>query len=242
MKWYIGCSGFHYKDWKDVFYPKGLPQRKWFEFYCSRFDTLELNVTFYRFPQLKMLENWYDNSPPHFVFAAKAPRLITHFKRFRDCDALLSDFYRTTVDGLGSKLGAVLFQLPATIGYEPELLDGIVKSLSRNVTNVIEFRHPSWWTDEVFRKLKRARVVFSGISHPQLPDNAVINGSTVYYRFHGAPRLYYSSYASRYLKSVVEPYLQDGKLKKAFIFFNNTATPAAIKNAECLKKFTRNQK
>ena len=85
-------------------------------------------------------------------------------------------------------------------------------------------------------------MVFSGISHPQLPGDAVINGSTVYYRFHGVPRLYYSSYASRYLRSVVEPYLQDGRVKKAFIFFNNTATTTAIKNAEWLKKFTRNQK
>ncbi len=242
MKWYIGCSGFHYKEWKGIFYPEGLPQRKWFEYYCSRFDTLELNVTFYRFPQLKMLQNWYDSSPTHLIFTAKAPRLITHYKRFRDCDSLLSDFYRTTVDGLGSKLGAVLFQLPAIMRYEPELLDSIVKSLSRDITNVIEFRHPSWWTKEVYNKLKRRRVIFSGISHPQLPRNAVINGSTVYYRFHGVPLLYYSAYENRNLKSVIQPYLQDGRIKKAFVFFNNTANQAAIKNAEWMKKYTSGER
>ena len=105
MKWHIGCSGFHYRDWKEIFYPAGLPQKKWFEYYSSKFDTLELNVTFYRFPQLSFLRNWYEVSPDHFVFTAKAPRLITHYKRFRDCERLLNDFYTTLIAGLDNKLG-----------------------------------------------------------------------------------------------------------------------------------------
>src|SRR6476660_2706168 len=113
MQYYIGCSGFYNKDWKEVFYPKGLPQRKWFEFYCSRFNTLELNTTFYRFPKIEFLQNWYKTSPPDFKFSVKAPRLITHFKQFNETDGLLNDFYAAIQEGLKEKAGPVLFQLPA---------------------------------------------------------------------------------------------------------------------------------
>src|ERR1044072_6786414 len=94
-KWWIGCSGFHYKHWVGKFYPGDLPQRKWFEFYCEHFDTLELNVTFYRFPQLSSLQSWYKRSPAKFQFAVKAPRAITHYKKFNDIERLISDFYST---------------------------------------------------------------------------------------------------------------------------------------------------
>src|SRR5205085_9661332 len=93
--WWIGCSGFHYKPWKGVFYPEDLPQRKWFEFYAENFKTLELNVTFYRFPQLSFLENWYKKSPDNFRFAVKTPRAITHYKQFVDARKLADDFYET---------------------------------------------------------------------------------------------------------------------------------------------------
>src|SRR4051812_36983931 len=110
--WWIGCSGFHYKHWKDIFYPEGLPQKKWFEFYCENFNTLELNVTFYRFPQLAFLESWYKRSPKKFRFAVKAPRSITHYKQFHDTESLISDFYGVVKTGLKNKLGCILFQLP----------------------------------------------------------------------------------------------------------------------------------
>src|SRR5690349_13147184 len=99
IQWHIGCSGFHYKEWKEVFYPKGLPQRKWFDHYCEHFDTIELNVTFYRFPELTSLQNWFHKSPDRFLFSVKAPRLITHYKKFEDCAGLLTDFYTTVRDG-----------------------------------------------------------------------------------------------------------------------------------------------
>ncbi|HEU4862054.1 MAG TPA: DUF72 domain-containing protein, partial [Chitinophagaceae bacterium] len=111
-KWEIGCSGFHYKGWKGIFYPETLPQRAWFRFYAEKFNTLELNVTFYRFPVLKSLEKWHDVSPDNFSFAVKAPRLITHYKKFSDCARLLDDFYNLITKVLKNKLGPVFFQLP----------------------------------------------------------------------------------------------------------------------------------
>src|SRR5687768_4735302 len=102
---WIGCSGFHYQEWKEVFYPKGLPQRKWFDYYSQQFNTLELNTTFYRFPQLRILQNWYNVSPEIYRFSVKAPRLITHYKQFKDSKRMLSDFYGTSLEGLRDKLG-----------------------------------------------------------------------------------------------------------------------------------------
>ena len=81
-KWWIGCSGFHYKHWKEIFYPAGLAQTKWFDFYCRHFNTLELNVTFYRFPRLTVLENWYKRSPKEFKFSVKMNKAVTHYKQF----------------------------------------------------------------------------------------------------------------------------------------------------------------
>jgi uncharacterized protein YecE (DUF72 family) len=95
VKHWVGCSGFHYKHWIDIFYPKGLPQRKWFEYYNQYFNTLELNVTFYRFPQLSFLESWYNRSPDDFCFSVKAPKAITHFKQFNDTQRMVDDFYGT---------------------------------------------------------------------------------------------------------------------------------------------------
>src|SRR6186997_2521864 len=99
MDWRIGCSGFHYKEWKGEFYPEKLPQTKWFEYYAELFNTLELNVTFYRFPRVEYLQNWYNKSPDGFDFTVKAPRLITHYKKFKDCESLLEDFYNSLREG-----------------------------------------------------------------------------------------------------------------------------------------------
>lgn len=237
MQWHIGCSGYHYRDWKEVFYPPGMPQRSWFEYYSSRFDTLELNTTFYRFPQLTTLEKWYETSPAHFVFSAKAPRLITHYKRFNDCQSLLSDFYSAMEKGLKEKLAVVLFQFPPTMAYSREQLKKLLDGLSGSFTNVVEFRHASWWTEEVYARLSRKRIVFSGISHPALPQTTIINRSTVYYRFHGIPRIFYSRYTEGQLKSFCDGLLEQANTRQVFVYFNNTASTAAIRNAVWLKKY-----
>ena len=237
IKWEIGCSGFHYKEWKGIFYPEPLPQKEWFKFYAEKFTTLELNVTFYRFPVLKSLEAWYNTAPDNFSFAVKVPRLITHYKKFSDCSGLIDDFYTVITKGLKDKLGPVLFQLPPKYVYTSERLELIVKSMYKEFTNVIEFRDNSWWTQSVFKKLKKEKLVFCGIDYPGLPNDAIITNQNVYYRFHGSPRLYYSAYKKHDLKVIADSILGNKKVAKAFIFFNNTATQAAIKNANFLKKY-----
>ena len=152
MRWEIGCSGFHYKEWKGIFYPETLPQKDWFKFYAGKFNAIELNVTFYRFPVLSSLEDWYKVSPDNFSFTVKVPRLITHYKKFSDCTRLIDDFYNLIANGLREKLGPALFQLPPKYIYTNERLDRIVKSMYKEFQNVIEFRDKTWWCPAVMKR------------------------------------------------------------------------------------------
>lgn len=238
MRWVIGCSGFHYREWKGVFYPDDLPQRRWFEYYASQFDTLELNTTFYRFPRLKTLQKWYDASPTGFIFSVKAPRLITHYKRFKDSQSLLHDFYFTSREGLQEKLGPVLFQFPPNMFFTEEMLFGIIEALDPSFLNVVEFRHVSWWSLTVYTELAKRNIIFSGTSHPSLPQTVIAGQPDAYYRFHGIPRIFYSAYTKKQLKSFADEMIQYPVLKQSYIYFNNTASTAAIRNAGWLKQYT----
>jgi uncharacterized protein YecE (DUF72 family) len=231
MEWHIGCSGFHYKDWKGKFYPDGLPQRKWFDYYCEHFKTLELNVTFYRFPQLSFLQNWYGKSPPDFRFAVKAPRAITHYKKFNDTTELITSFYDTINQGLQEKLGPVLFQLPPSFTYDEEKLDRIINSLNPSFKNVLELRHVSWWNDLVYQKLAKHNITFCGMSHPSLPDDVIQNTPIVYYRFHGVPVLYRSPYSKDFLEKIINTVRQNPDTREAWFYFNNDFDAVGVSNA-----------
>ncbi len=237
MQVYIGCSGFYNKDWKEVFYPKGLAQSKWFEYYCSQFNTLELNTTFYRFPTVEMLQKWFDKSPAGFRFSVKAPRLITHYKQMLDVGSLLSGFYATINEGLKEKLGTVLFQFPSKINCSEEFLQRITQNLDLSFNNVVEFRQGNWWNQHVIEQFIKLNIAFSGISIKDLPDEIIANTSTIYYRFHGIPKLYFSQYPAEKIKAFAEELKAKAAGKSAYIFFNNTATMAAINNARELKGF-----
>ena len=236
IEWHIGCSGFHYKDWKETFYPKGVPQRLWFEYYCQHFDTLELNVTFYRFPDLPVFKGWYQRSPANFYFSVKAPRLITHYKKLNECEKIIEHFYQTVKEGLKEKAGAFLFQFPPSFHFSKANLDKIIKSLNPDFPNVVEFRHSSWWNDEAYRELGKNNITFSGMSHPRLPETIIENNSLLYYRMHGVPELYRSLYSTEYLKEFVNKVLTFRKTKKVFVYFNNDIGCHAIKNAQALKE------
>jgi len=234
-KWFIGCSGFAYKEWKEVFYPQGLPQSKWFDYYTQHFNTLELNVTFYRFPTLKSLQAWYDKAPDGFVFSAKVPRWITHYRRFEETERMLGDFYGLLKDGLKEKMGVVLFQLPGQFAYSTEKLHKIIAQLDYSFTNVIEFRNEGWWRKDVMQLLKKNNIGFCGVSFPKLPDDAVINTTMPYYRFHGVPKLFYSQYSKAFVKKIYEQLVTKKSAKTIYVYFNNTATQAAINNARYLQ-------
>jgi uncharacterized protein YecE (DUF72 family) len=232
MDWFIGCSGFHYKHWKNVFYPEGLPQKKWFDFYCDHFNTLELNVTFYRFPQLSFLHNWYQKSPDSFRFSVKAPRAITHYKKFINVTDLISSFYETINDGLKEKLGPVLFQMPPNFFYDEQKLIRVINNLDPTFSNVLELRHESWWNENVYKILAEHNITFCGMSHPTLPDDVIQNTPVIYYRFHGVPNLYSSPYSMDDLKKIVDTVKKNAHAQQGWFYFNNDINASAITNAK----------
>jgi uncharacterized protein YecE (DUF72 family) len=236
MKWHIGCSGFHYRHWRGAFYPEGLAQKNWFSYYAGQFATLELNVTFYRFPKLSVLQTWYDQTPEGFRFSVKAPKAITHFKQFHGTVDMLADFYGTIREGLADKLGPVLFQFPPRFHYVPERLERVLGQLDTGFNNVLEFRHPGWWQEEVYAILRQNGVAFCGMSHPGLPAEPVATGPVVYYRFHGVPQLYRSAYSKKELTAIAEKISAAPGVREAWCYFNNDAAVAAIPDAQTLMR------
>lgn len=206
--------------------------KNWFAYYCEHFNAVELNVTFYRFPQISFLETFYDRSPEAFRFAVKAPRAITHYKKFVNAADLLSSFYDTVSKGLKEKLGCVLFQLHPRTVYTEEKMEHIINCLDPAFPNVIEFRHQSWWTEKVYRQLTKHNITFCGISHPSLPDDIIVNNPLVYYRFHGTPELYKTPYTEQFLHKVVTAIKDKRKSKEIFLFFNNDIDVNAPRNAK----------
>ena len=146
--------GWSYRHWRDSFYPQGVPASRWFKYYASVFNTVELNSTFYRLPTEKALGSWHDNAPPGFVFAAKASRLITHFRRLQDCEEALATYLEHIVL-LGEHLGPILYQLPPNFQREDGILRDFLSLLPAAQRHVFEFRHASWWSDEVYDLLRR---------------------------------------------------------------------------------------
>jgi uncharacterized protein YecE (DUF72 family) len=235
-RWKIGCSGFYYPEWKGVFFPKDLPRSKWFEFYCTAFNSLEINGSFYRYPRVTTLASWYSRSPSDINFSIKVPRFITHFWKFQNVGKKLSDFYTIAADGLREKLGCVLFQLHPQTAFSPDMLDRIISALDSRFTNVIEFRHASWWRSEVFSALEREKISFCSISHPELPDDVITTTDIAYYRFHGVPKLYSSKYGRPRLAKV---HSKLAGVSLCYVYFNNTASGSAIKDANTFMKLAR---
>ncbi|QIL40982.1 DUF72 domain-containing protein [Pedobacter sp. HDW13] len=234
MKWRIGCSGFYYREWKEVFYPKGLAQKDWFKYYCEHFNTIEINSTFYKMPTQKSFDKWYHESPDDFVFTIKTPRLITHYKQLNDCKTLINDFYAAVQSGLKEKIGCILFQFPPKFEYTSGRLANLTENLNSDFQNVVEFRHLSWFNEEIYQELSQSHIIFSGQSYPAvLPDTVIQNMDKVYYRFHDKPVLYKSEYD----KALIDTFPRQIKanFKEVFVYFNNTWGTAALHNAKQLQ-------
>lgn len=233
---YIGCSGFSNRDWKGFFFPEELPPKEQLNFYSTQFNTVEINSTFYRRPRPQTLANWYERTGEDFKFFIKIPKTITHIKRLKEAAEETADFCNHLHQGIQEKLAGFLFQMPPSFHYREEHLEQLIATVDSRFLNIVEFRHESWWNDEIFETLKKRNIVFSGVSFPKnIPDDFIINNSkSVYYRLHGVPVLFKSEYSEEELKKLAK------EIKKAkqdvFIFFNNTWGTAALKNALYLKK------
>ena len=157
MKSWVGTSGFQYAEWKGKFYPEDLPAAKMLPFYAEYFSTTEINYTFHRIPAAKTIENWNKLTPSTFRFGLKAPQKITHWSKLRDCGDTMRYFHDIT-SGLGEKLGPVLFQLPPNFKKDTFVLADFVNSLPSGIHAAFEFRHESWFGDEVWEIFKKGNV------------------------------------------------------------------------------------
>jgi len=239
---YIGTSGYNYPHWwNGVFYPADLPQKKWLEFYTEYFDTVELNVSFYRLPKKEVFESWYKRTPKKFLFAVKGSRFITHIKRLQDCREPLS-LLLTNASPLKEKLGALLWQLPPRFKFRKERLEEfcvLLSTLPRSKLHrhAFEFRDESWFCDEAFRILEEFDFAFCIAHGSGLPSLEKITSGLIYLRLHGGDVLYGSDYSDKELREWARK-IQDwrGKGKTVFVYFNNDAYGFAVKNGLTLKK------
>ena len=150
---WTGTSGFSYKEWKGHFYPDKLPANRMLEYYSRRLSSVEINNTFYRLPRAEMLEKWASQVPDDFAFVLKASRRITHMKRLKDVDDPLDYLTRTAVGALGDRLGPILFQLPPYLRADVPRLRDFLEIVPEDVRAAFEFRHESWFVDDVYQAL-----------------------------------------------------------------------------------------
>jgi uncharacterized protein YecE (DUF72 family) len=154
---WVGTSGYNYPEWKGSFYPADLPAAKMLLYYAARFPTVEINYTFYRMPNERLVNGWAGQTPTLFKLTLKAPRRITHDARLRNCGDLVAAFCRVA-GALGDKLGALLFQLPPTLKKDLPLFEAFLADLPPRVPAAFEFRHPTWFDEEVFDRLAGRRL------------------------------------------------------------------------------------
>ncbi len=182
----IGTSGWVYNHWREVFYPKGLPQRAWFAHYAAEFNTVEINNSFYRLPTEAMFDNWRRQAPPGFLYAVKASRYLTHVKRLIDPREPLQAFIERA-DHLGPTLGPILYQLPPRWGANLPRLEEFLSILPKGYTHVVEFRDQSWLIEDVFKLLERYQVAHCIHDMRPLQVPLRVTAHAVYIRFHGDP-------------------------------------------------------
>lgn len=232
-RFHIGCSGWFYWHWRELFYPAGTPTKDWFDHYAARFKTVELNAPFYSWPTVATVQSWRRNAARrNFVYTVKVCELITHIKRFSGTKELIRDF-GYIADLLGSKMGCFLFQLPPSFHYTPARLRRIVAQLDPNRRNVVEFRHRSWWNKEVYSAFRSAGIIFCSCSGPRLPDELVKTADEIYIRFHGTKQWYRHDYSEAELAIWTERIRSSGA-SQVWAYFNNDRNGYSIKNAQAL--------
>jgi len=244
-KIYIGTSGFSYSCWeKGVFYPSDLAKTEQLKYYSRLFRTVELNNPFYRLPAAKSFQDWYQQTPPNFIFALKASRYISHLKKLKDCRQPWRVFIKRA-SRLKEKLGPILFQFPANWPVNCQRLEDFLKILPGKYSYVFEFRHPGWFTQEIYQLFKKHNVALCLVDSPSVKHwvsnrfvrRPVFTADFVYLRLHGSQSLYSSDYTDKELKNWTVKIKKWAKTKRVYVYFNNDAGGYAVKNAQKIKEY-----
>jgi uncharacterized protein YecE (DUF72 family) len=234
MEYYIGCSGYYYPNWKKEFYPRDLPAKDWLNHYSTRFNTVELNGSFYRTPKLSDLKKYYEVTPGDFKFSVKMNRYITHTLKLDNSKSNILEYKKLLEEGLENKLAFYLFQLPPSFVFTEEHLDRVIQNIPNNEKSVVEFRHASWWNKTTEERLKNAGLTFCNVDYPKLESYFIHTSSCFYLRLHGRPALFKSEYSEDQLKIFRKHFPEH--TQQNYIYFNNTYYHAAFKNALLLKR------
>ena len=237
---YIGTSGWNYRQWRGSFFPEKLPTKQWLSYYASRFDSLEVNYSFYRLPSPNTCQTWYQQTPELFRFAMKASRYITHVKRLRDVHEPWNTFLERALI-LKQKLGPILLQFPSNFrasGENLEAVDEFLEYATRASTRdlALEFRDRSCFGQEMLAVLRRHRaaLVISHSSRYPVPE-VEATAAFVYFRFHGPGKMFASSYSDAELQGsakTIRAFLE--KRRDVYAYFNNDSGGYAPRNAEGL--------
>ena len=180
MIW-VGTSGYNYPEWKGSFYPEKLPAAKMLSYYAERFPTVEINYTFYRAPNEKILQGWDAATPGRFKLTLKAPKRITHDARLRDCGDRVRQFLETAAV-LGPKLGALLFQLPPNLKKDLALFDAFLETFPPRVCAAFEFRHTSWLDEEIYARLRARNLALCVADSEKLSTPVELTADYAYFR------------------------------------------------------------
>jgi len=235
---FVGTSGWSYDHWTGRFYPQDIDRRKWLEFYCREFDTVELNSSFYRLPRRKTFENWRNRSPKNFIFSVKMSRYVSHVKRLIEPEKTLSKFFES-VSGLREKCGPILIQLPPSLGFEQQRAENFFRELEKyNYKLTLECRNKSWFFKDSYNLMKEYNIALCLADTPHFPYAEEITSDFVYIRLHGHERLYASNYSEEQLQGWVEKIRGWNKKKKmnCYVYFDNDANAYAVDNAIRLKE------
>lgn len=235
----IGTSGWHYASWRGPFYPESVKAKDLLAFYATRFATTELNNPFYRMPTEATVAAWRDGTPEGFQFAWKASRLVTHMKRLREVEDNVAFLFRRA-EGLGVKLGPMLFQLPPSLRADRERLAAFLALLPPGRRCTVEFRHPSWYEAPILDLLRERDVSLCLSDHAAAPAPWEATASFVYVRAHGPSGRYWGSYPDETLRGWARDIARwRGEGRAVHAYFDNDVKSAAPADAQRLLDLLR---
>jgi uncharacterized protein YecE (DUF72 family) len=221
MKFYIGTSGYGYQEWKGLFYPEKISAKKMLSFYADKFSSVEINNTFYRMPTINVVESWANQVPANFVFAIKAPQIITHVKRLKNVSEEIK-YFLTIVSDLGKKLGAILFQFPASFHQDIPLLEKFIEHIPPRMKSVaFDFRGKSWHNKETYVLLKKRNFCLCYEDTDQKPLQEIVSTASW-----GYLRLRRADYTKRALSSWAKK-IRAQNWQKVFVFFKHEGDASA---------------
>lgn len=227
----VGTSGWHYRDWRRGFYPEALPTQRWLEYYARRFDTVELNNTFYRLPERPAFRRWKEQTPPDFLFTVKASRYLTHYRRLHEPEEPVARLLEAAV-GLGEKLGPVLLQLPPNLPVDVPRLETLFDAFGGRARLACEFRHPSWYRDEVYKAMDARDVALCLTDRRNRHSPLVRTASWGFVRMHEGLAVPRPHYATRALETWVDRVKALwGPRADCFVYFNNDHGGCAVRDA-----------